>query len=483
MRFKRFLLVIPPFYSQNVAYWTVFPAGAGYISEYLESHGVENDIIDMRLDQDEEKLFRKIEEFKPDLIGFQILTYRYDVAFSLVKKIMSRTGIKTIIGGPHISSERLDAMKESGADFGVKGEGEITLFELMLGKPLTGINGLMYKQDRIYKENADRAPNHDLDNVPFPKYSKFSLEKYDKLIPIVTSRGCPYNCTFCTVKLTMGKTFRYRSPENVLKELNYWYKKGYRRFHVLDDNFTLLPDRVSKVCEMIIKKGYRGIDLGLPNGVRADKLNEDVLKKMKRAGFTLFGIGVESGNEQILKNVNKGESLESIERAIEMSTRLGFDVELFFTVGNQGETKETVRESFSLALKYPVSDAKFYNVVPFPHTELNEWIKKHGVFRKDFRKALIFQEAYKGEPFFSTKDLSFDDRIMLLEEARKLRNFVLKKNMERKFIRFGYFGKILSQVFYIEFVNKLIKNAYTRPVSRRIMQSLMNLFGFDVRHF
>lgn len=483
MGFKRFLLVISPFYSQNVAYWTVFPAGAGYISEYLEKNRIENDIIDMRLEQSEERLFKRIEEFKPDLIGFQILTYRYDVAFNLVKNVMKKTGIKTIIGGPHVSSEKLDAMRESGADFGAKGEGEITLLELMQGKNPAHINGLMYKHDKGIKENSDRPPNHNLDNVPFPRYLKFSLEKYDKLIPIVTSRGCPYNCTFCTVKLTMGKTFRYRSPENVIKELDYWYKKGYRKFHVLDDNFTLFPDRVSKICDMIIKNKYIGIDLGLPNGVRADKLDENVLKRMKKAGFALFGIGVESGNEEILKNVNKGESLDSIEKAIDMSTKLGFDVELFFTVGNQGETKETVRESFALALKYPVADVKFYNVVPFPNTELNAWIKKHGKFRKDFRKALIFQEAYKGEPFFSTKELSFNDRIFLLDDARKLREFVLKKNMERKLGRLGYFGKMLSRIFYIGFVNKLIKDAYTKPFARRLMQSFMNIFGFNVRHF
>ena len=93
MRFKRFLLVISPFYSQNVAYWTVFPAGAGYISEYLEKNGIENDIIDMRLEQSKERLFKRIEEFKPDLIGFQILTYRYDVAFDLVKDVMKKTNV------------------------------------------------------------------------------------------------------------------------------------------------------------------------------------------------------------------------------------------------------------------------------------------------------------------------------------------------------------------------------------------------------
>ncbi|MFH0837583.1 MAG: radical SAM protein [Candidatus Aenigmatarchaeota archaeon] len=472
MRFKKFLLVIPPFYSQNVAYWTVFPAGAGYILEYLDKQGIENDVIDMRLDQNEARLFKKIEEFKPDLIGFQILTYRYDVAFNIVKKVMERTGIKTVLGGPHMSSERLDAMRESGADFGVKGEGEITLFDLMRGKSLNEIDGLM-----ISKENPDRKPYMKLDEIPFPKYSKFQLDKYDKLIPIVTSRGCPYDCTFCTVKLTMGKVFRSRSPENILNEIDYWYKKGYKKFHILDDNFTLLPDRVMELCDLLIARNYIGLDIGLPNGVRADKIQDmQLLYKMRKAGVTLLAIGVESANEHILTNIRKSESIEDIEKAIYKSVKTGFDVELFFTIGNQGETKETVEQSIKLAMKYPVSDVKFYNVVPFPNTELNRWIQENGKFREGFREALIHQEAYAGEPFFETRELSFDDRKRLLKRARDVRNEILKKNMIRKT------GRVIATIFYFGPFNKMIKWLYSKPLSRRMLQGFVNIIGVKIKH-
>jgi radical SAM superfamily enzyme YgiQ (UPF0313 family) len=481
-RFDKFLLVIPPFYSQNVAYWTTFPAGAGYISEYLTSNNIENDIIDMRIDQDEEVLFKKIVSYKPDLIGFQVLTYRCDLAFSLINKIKERFDINIVIGGPHVSAERSDCLKESLADFAIKMEGEVTLLELINGIKLEDIKGLIYRKESNIIENEDRPVIINLDSIPFPKYCKFELEKYDKSIPIVTSRGCPYSCTFCTVKLTMGKKFRFRTPENIVEEIDFWYQRGYKRFNILDDNFTLITERVLKFCKLMNEKNYKDIDLALPNGIRADRISKELLLMMKGSGFKLFGIGVESGDELILKNINKGESLESIEKAIALGTSMNFDVELFFTIGNQGETKDTVEKSFNLALKYPVADVKFFNVVPFPHTDLYDWVKVNGKLRNDFRKALIFQEAYKGEPFFSTPELSFEDRVELLERARKLRNIVLRKNMSKKLNKFGFIGNTFAHLLYIDFVNQRIKWAYSKKITRKMIKKIIDIFKIEAKH-
>ncbi|OGM01758.1 hypothetical protein A3K72_01030 [Candidatus Woesearchaeota archaeon RBG_13_36_6] len=475
-------MVIPPFYSQNVAYWTTLGVGAGYLSEYLTSKNVENHVLDMRLNHSKKILFDEIKSFKPDLIGFQILTYRRDVAFSLIEKTKQKFNIKIVIGGPHVSLVRPLSLEESKADFAIKVEGEETLYELMSGVALKNIKGLIYKKDNVIVENPDRPFIKNLDALPFPKYKKFDLKKYDKVIPLFTSRGCPFGCTFCTVKLTMGRIFRYRSAKNIFEEIKYWYKQGYRTFHILDDNFTLMPERIFELCDLLIAN-FKDIELALPNGVRADKISKELLIKMKKTGFTLLGIGVESASKTILKNIQKHEKLEEIEKAIKLSTQLGFDVELFFTIGNQGETKGSVRKSFELAKKYPIADVKFNNVIPFPNTELFEWVSKNGTFRPDFEHMLVFQENFQGEPFFETPELTLEDRKQLLKEARELRDMIIRKNLTRKLSRFGYLGKMLVFILYLKPINATIRYLYSQRFTREPIKRVKSLLFSDIRHF
>lgn len=157
---------------------------------------------------------------------------------------------------------------------------------------------------------------------------------------ILSSRGCPFSCIFCPVSLAIGKRLRVRSAGNVVDEVDYWFKikKGYRRFSILDDNFTFYKERTIAICDEIKKRGLKNIILRCGNGIRADKVDREVLEKMKEAGFTYVSYGVESGSERVLKILKKGETIEQIENAIKTSTELGFDVTLFFVIGAPYET-------------------------------------------------------------------------------------------------------------------------------------------------
>jgi radical SAM superfamily enzyme YgiQ (UPF0313 family) len=477
--------VIPPFSGFNIGAKAMIAAGAGYVLEYLDYKKINNSLLDMRLNDSEKNLFNKIIKYKPDLIGFQVLTFRNDIPFDLIKKIKSRfKNVKIVIGGPHTSMDRTIVLEEhKDVDFVVKIEGEETLYDLIKGVPLNDIMGLIYRKEKKIIDNPDRHFIRELDLIPSPRYRLFDLNKYDPVIPLITSRGCPYNCTFCPVKTSIGRVFRSRSPENLIKEVEFWYNKGFKRFQVLDDNFTLIADRVSKFCSLVKNKNFKDISFSLPNGIRADRVSKELLVQMKEAGFDYIAIAVESANDRVLKVIKKGETLEQIENAIRWSIKIGFDVELFFIIGSQTETEEEIRKSFAFAKKYPVSDAKFYNLIPFPNTELYSWIEKNARFCGNLKKRLQFYAHQSMTPFFETKELPFKTRRRLLQEGERIRKQIVRKNLARKFKKLGIFADILAFILFIKPIHKLIEYLYSKQFVRRFVQKMMKLFNVQVRHF
>ena len=223
----------------------------------------------------------------------------------------------------------------------------------------------------------------DLDAVRFPRYRRFELSRYIvKRLNIATSRGCPYHCTYCAVQLAMGHRFRARTPESVLAEIRYWYDRGYRDFGISDDSFCLRPERVHAICSLIEANRLK-VTFDCSNGLRADAVDEPLLRHMYTAGFRTLALGVEAGNDRMLKVLRKQETIAEIERAIAISCDLGFNLILFFFVGSPTETWDEVQQSIALALKYPVSEARFYNILPFPNTEMFDAVKKDGTFIRD----------------------------------------------------------------------------------------------------
>jgi radical SAM superfamily enzyme YgiQ (UPF0313 family) len=342
-------------------------------------------------------------------------------------------------------------------DFGVVMEGEQTLVELCRGQGSGSIPGLIHRQGEDILYNGDRPFVENLEAVPFPTFERFELEKYSvKEIPIVSSRGCPYSCIFCPVKLAIGRRYRARSAQSVAEEIEYWYYRGYRRFDFVDDNFTLLNERVYQVCDEIEKRGLEGLRLHCGNGIRADRVDRKLLERMRGVGFDYIAFGVEAGNNKVLARLKKGETIEVVERAIKDACDLGYEVTLFFLLGSPGETREDVMDSVALAQRYPVADVRFYNIIPFPGTELAEWLAENCYFLRQPEDYLSDSSAWIDDPLFITPEMGYGERKRLRRYVSQVTRSVFRRRIQRKLGRYGPLGKVGATFYCSDLMQKLV---------------------------
>ncbi|MEI6421128.1 MAG: radical SAM protein, partial [Lentisphaerota bacterium] len=263
----------------------------------------------------------------------------------------------------------------------------IELVNSILNKSdFANIKGLTYKKGEEIIQNEARAPIQDLDAIPFPARHLFKNQKYtypDALrypaSPIITSRGCPGNCTFCTAKFLHGKRFRCRSAENVLDEIESLIKDyGVREIHIWDDNFITNRNRVFAFRDGIIKRNIKVL-FSFPNGIRADFINRDILKALKDFGTYSVAIGVESGNQNILDMIQKGIKLEQIENAFKLAKEMKLETWGFFLLGLPGEDKNTMNDTIDFAIKLDPDIAKFHVLKPFPKSAVYDQLKAQGL--------------------------------------------------------------------------------------------------------
>lgn len=416
------VLLIKLAYKKSYYKYSDLPAGLGYISQALLSSNIDNAVYDMYLSKDISNLFRTIADYKPGLIGLSLMSFRFLEHYKFINSLKTRyPDIPIVVGGPHLSTLRESVLSKcKSVDFGITLEGDETIVDLCknIENPEV-IKGLIYRDGESIIYTGDRPFISNLDKLGFPKYECFDLEKYE-FVTIITSRGCPFRCTYCPVLYTIGNKWRYRTAESVGEELEYWYKKGITRFEFGDDNFTLKRDRVFEICDQIKGRGLKGIKIGLGNGIRADKVDKEMLMKMKEVGFSYIAFGVEAGNNKVLKNLNKGETIEKIENGIKWACELDFPVHLFFLLGSPGEKDADVKDSVNLALKYPVTDVRFYNLIPFPQSKLYKWVEENNLFLRDIESHLNDASHWIFSPLFYTKELSKEDRIRLLKWANKV---------------------------------------------------------------
>lgn len=455
------VLLIKLAYKKSYYKYGDLPAGLGYISQALLNANIDNAVYDMYLNKDISNLFGTIADYKPGLIGLSLMSFRFLEHYKFINSLKTRyPDIPIVVGGPHLSTLRESVLSKcKSVDFGITLEGDETIVDLCknIENPEV-IKGLIYRDEESIIYTGDRPLINDLDKLGFPKYECFDLEKYG-FVTIITSRGCPFRCTYCPVLYTIGNKWRYRTAESVGEELEYWYKKGITRFEFGDDNFTLKRDRVFEICDQIKDRGLKGIKIGLGNGIRADKVDKEMLMKMKEVGFSYIAFGVEAGNNKVLKNLNKGETIEKIENGIKWACELDFPVHLFFLLGSPGETEEDVKDSVNLALKYPVTDVRFYNLIPFPQSKLYTWVEDNNLFLRDIESHLNDASHWVFSPLFETPELSKADRIRLLKWAnsvtkRHTTRVIKKRKIEQLKMRgIPYFlATIMVHVGMIEFI-------------------------------
>jgi len=479
MKYNKILLATLS-YPGRLGNVSTLPTGLGYISESLTANNIGHDIIDLGLWQNKHEFKRlkaKIDEYQPDMLGISMMTMFYSGHYKLFAQIKEKfPNLTLVIGGPHISTIRKQVLEECPAiDFGVVLEGEETIVELIEGREPKEIKGLYFREGDSIEYTGDRPFTTDLDKVKWPKYEKYNFAHYDMTIPIVTSRGCPYNCTYCPVKNAIGRQFRYRSAKNVIEEIAYWYEKGIRNFHFWDDNFTMVHDRIFEICNLIKLNGWRDLSISVPNGVRADRVNYKMLAKMKSVGFDMLSFGVESASNKVLQNLRKGETIEVIEQGIKDACDLGYQVFLYFVIGSPGETWEDFEASLALATKYPVAEARFYTLIPFPATELMSWLKRDdtsGKFIRDPEDYLNNLPHFLADPCFITDEMSLDERVKAFKLGQKISQQQRLQFREKQFKKMGFAGKIMARTtlsrFYQSFFKPIwIRKFFIEPVKKR----------------
>ncbi len=495
-RYQKVLFVIPPFefgsriegVSKVTKTPTMFLPGIGYLSEMLTKNKITNNVFDFRLGYTYSDLEEKIKNFKPDLVAVAIpSTYRRDLPFNIVKFLRQKElkNYDIVIGGPHVSLYGIESLNECNADYGIMFEGESPLLELCQGIHLSKIENLIYQNQNKWVSNSIRPFINDLDQVPFPHYEMFEKEKYtEESIPIITSRGCPYQCIFCTTG-SMGKLYRSRSAENVVEELSFWYSKNRRVFDFLDDNFTLDKKRIYKIIDLIIEHNLTGLQLSTSNGVRADRTDRALLKRMREGGFSYICFGVESASNKVLKRIKKSGNIETMEEAIKNACELGYDVGLFFMVGHPEETPEDVEASMKLALKYPVAMAKFLNIIPYPGSELFNWIEEKGYFVGDWHKKLSFAMHLDNDPFFTTPEFPLEERKRILLKTAKIWRETKRRHVERNTAKkYGFLGKIIVRIAYQDRIySYLWRNYNENDLFKKFVDKTLKLFGVHITHF
>jgi radical SAM superfamily enzyme YgiQ (UPF0313 family) len=366
---------------------------------------------------------------------------------------------KVVIGGPHATfMDRETLAEEPATDIAVRGEGEETLLELAKQLPdlpkLEDVKGITFRKADQIIQTPNRPFIQNLDALPRPAYKYIPIEKYrilgKKLLPIITSRGCPFQCSFCVASQMFGAKFRARSPKNVLDELEWLRDKyGAEGIAFQDDTLTFDRKRILDICDGIIE---RKIVLPWGCGTRADVVTKEVLAKMKKAQCNEVCFGVESGCQRIRDSLKKRVSTEQCENAIKWAKEVGIFVTVSVILGYPGETKETVKQTLDLVRKVEPDDVWLCHATPYPGTELRALVESNG------------WKMSEDWTLYNTMNPIFEDPLLPAEEIAKMRKtfydkFYSPRYVLRQTVK-GYLkGNLYSKIMARTAVNYLLWRA------------------------
>ena len=386
-RAVRIALVNPPILKGVFRHQLYLPIGLAYLAAVLEENEHEVTVIDCpALEMDHEKLRAKLASREPNVVGITSMTTTIQsVLLSARVAKEACPDALVVLGGPHATfMDKQILSQEATVDIVVRGEGEQTLLELAQhvsnSKSLHRIDGITFKNNSQIVHTPNRPFIQKLDELPRPAYKYFPLKKYRlfgrAILPIITSRGCPFQCSFCVTARMFGKRFRARSPRNVVDELE-WLRDVYGAdaFTFYDDTLTLDRKRIIEICEEIKNR-----EIGLPWDcqTRVDQVSKEVLAKMREANCQQVFFGVESGCQKILDAVKKGTLIEQNEKAIRWAKEAGLFVAVSVIIGYPGETIDTLKQTLDFIRKMKPDDVYLCVATPYPGTELRSLVRDMG---------------------------------------------------------------------------------------------------------
>jgi len=356
------------------------PMGLLYVAASLEQAG--HSVVVRDLSADGERL-ELADMRRCDLVGISADTTRAAKALSIARRAAA-IGRPVVMGGPHPQFMAEDIFASGAVDYIVKGEGEVVfpglLAALQSRDSVASVQGLIFKDGRHLIETPEADPV-DVEALPFPARHLVDLHRYRATVagrpatPIVTSRGCPGACHFCSSSRFFGRAWRCRSAGSVLAELDEVHDRyGFRSVCFTDDNFTLAPERVEQIADGIIERGY---DLKWWNFSRVDTIvrNPAMVARMAAAGSATVYIGIESANEDTLNSLGKYTKSSDVSRSVELLRQNGIESYASYIIGNLNESPKDVEKTIEMAVGLDTNIAQFSILTPYPGTKLYEQIK------------------------------------------------------------------------------------------------------------
>ena len=398
--------------------------GLGYLAGALLAYGYQVDIWDAAVEEEIETLDQRLARDPYDVVGISaptpLIVNAWEAAATAKKH-----GAITILGGPHLTLMPHESMQKPQVDLVVRGEAEQTIIEMMHALETdSGINGARDQEsenpsdsttstpllfdpgagwgeilglswrdlDGKIRHNLDRPLTEDLDAIPFPAHHLFKIERYTNLNPltdgmnpnaraytVVTSRGCPYKCTYCSKPIT-GDTWRGRSVENVVAEWRWLVEDlGATEIGVTDDIWNLDRERAKDLCQALIDNQLNHVPWVTIHGMKVNNTDQELFDLMKAAGCKRVGFGVENGDDWMLRHViKKGQTVDMVRQAFRCAKNARLQTMGFFIYGMPGETEDSMEKTTQLALDLNPDLAHFLMAAPFPGTEMWEILGKHG---------------------------------------------------------------------------------------------------------
>ena len=384
--------------SPESAVWTSrrhIPLGLGYLASVLRESGHPVGIYDAAIE--DEPLETVVRRGGYELLGITAVTPLIVDAWNMAKEA-KRLGLTTVLGGPHLTlmPEESIGPAHPEVDYVVKGEAEESILELMDAlegrRAMETAHGLYWRRGGEIVENAASRLIPDLDRIPYPAHDLYKITRYTNLNPltdgldtkaraytVMTSRGCPYKCTYCSKPIT-GDTWRPRSVENVIGEWR-WLVRDLRATEIglTDDIWNLKLDRAKELCRRLIAEGLNAVPWTTVHGMKVNHADAELFRLMKAAGCRRVGFGVESGDATILRNViKKSQTLDQVRDAFRWAREAGLQTMGFFIYGMPQETEETMEKTTRLALELDPDLAHFMLATPYPGTEMYDVIEKYG---------------------------------------------------------------------------------------------------------
>jgi anaerobic magnesium-protoporphyrin IX monomethyl ester cyclase len=351
----------------------------------LRQEGREVEILDLLSTRySTDKIDRRLARFQPEIIGVTSVTMNFPLAVQTLQYCKEKApDAMTVMGGPHVTFTDEQTLREyPGVDIIVRGEGEDTTRELIQalekGESLEKVRGLTFRRNGKVQRTGDRPFIPDLDVLPMPDRTLFPISRYLAMrvpVSILSSRGCPMDCSFCVGYRMTGRKGRFRDPYKVVDEIEAAHRLGFEEVCIDDDLFTRKRSHVFPICDEILR---RGLKMNMYIFARVDTVDEPLLQKLRAAGCRMICFGLESGNQRVLDLAGKRATPEKARRAVALCKEAGISPLGSFILGLPGETRETMEEtaSFAQSLGIPYG---FHLLSPFPGTRVRERASEFGL--------------------------------------------------------------------------------------------------------